>query len=113
MDINNVSQLVRQRLTKLMKDQSLSLNELCKKSEVPYSTANSFMICKSKILLWILFSNYAVGLNIINRNPFKINGLILRPKSNKETKEVSAFTITLTTDENFNVIVGKLHLFFS
>lgn len=101
-----------------------------------------------------------MGLNIIDRNPFKINGLILRPKSNKETKEVSAFNVeeqkafldqlaksndsytdvflvalytgmrigevlalskkdidlehklinvsrTLTTDENFNVIVGK------
>lgn len=50
MDVNNVSQLVRQRLTKLMKEQSLSLNELCKKAEVPYSTANSFMIGKSKNL---------------------------------------------------------------
>lgn len=64
MNVNNISQLVRQRLTKLMKEQSLSLNELCKRSKVPYSTANSFMIGKSKNLTINTLFELCCGLGI-------------------------------------------------
>ena len=37
--------------------------------------------------------DYAMGMRIVDRNPFKIKGLIVRPKSLKDTKTVTAFTI--------------------
>lgn len=64
MDVEKISQFVRQRLTKLMKEQSLSLNELCKRSKVPYSTANSFMIGKSKNLTMDTLFELCCGLGI-------------------------------------------------
>lgn len=64
MDVEKNSQPVRQRLTKLMKEQSLSLNELCKRSKVPYSTANSFMIGKSKDLTMDTLFELCCGLGI-------------------------------------------------
>ena len=37
--------------------------------------------------------DYAVIHNIVNNNPFKIKGAIIKPKSIKETKKIEAFTI--------------------
>lgn len=53
--------------------------------------SNSY-ITKVTEIITIAF-DIAVANNIVSNNPFKIKGLIIKPKSNKPTKKVSALTI--------------------
>lgn len=56
-------------------------------------TKYSNSVIKKVVGMLSTIFDYAVVLNIVNSNPFKIRNAIIRPKSLKQTKEIDALTI--------------------
>lgn len=74
-----------------MKIQNINIKDI-NESLVQIKDYSNSVIAKVCGLLSTCF-DYAILLKLINNNPFKIKGAILRPKSTREDKKVDALTI--------------------
>lgn len=74
-----------------MKIQNINIKDI-NESLVQIKNYSNSVIAKICGLLSTCF-DYAILLKLINSNPFKIKGAILRPKSTREDKKVDALTI--------------------
>ncbi len=74
-----------------MRIQDITINDINKSLKTVTNYSNSVL----KKLCGLLSSAYDIAVvnKIVNSNPFRIAGAIIRPKSDKETKKVDALTI--------------------
>jgi len=81
-DKMSISNIPIQKLTpQLINDSLISITN--------YANSTISKICSSMSSAY----DYAVAYNIVKFNPFKNKNLIIKPKSEKETKKIEAFTI--------------------